>query len=109
MKEFDPDFNLAKEVSLYSYWVASVVGPVVYILAVIHALLWKQLSGIVGSIVSSQSSILMIFHITAYHHIMSYSYCLQKKCMQVYELVYETCKSFVPYNRRIFYRAIYIG
>ena len=53
-KDINPDYDPAKDVSTYSYWVASVVGPVVYIVAVIHALLWKQLSGVVGSIVSCQ-------------------------------------------------------
>ena len=49
-----PDFNPGKEVAYYSYWVASVVGPVVYIAAMVHALLWRQFSGAVGSVVSCQ-------------------------------------------------------
>jgi len=51
-KKSDPNYNLGDDYTNYPYWAASVVGPVVYILAVIHALLWKQLSGVVGSIVS---------------------------------------------------------
>ena len=36
---------------LYWAWAASVVGPVVYILAVVHAVLWGLPSAIVGSLV----------------------------------------------------------
>lgn len=57
-KEFDPNYNPGDDATTYPFWVASVVGPVIYILAGIHALLWKQLSGVVGSIVST----LMIVH-----------------------------------------------
>ena len=51
-KKVDSNFEPGKEPSLYPFWVASVAGPVVCIVAVAHTLLWKQLSGIVGSIVS---------------------------------------------------------
>ena len=54
LQEIDPDFDPGKEVAFYSHWVTSVVGPVVYIVAVVHALLWRQLSGTAGSIVSCQ-------------------------------------------------------
>ena len=37
----------------YPYWTASVVGPVLHILAVVHAVLWGFPSSILGSIVSS--------------------------------------------------------
>ena len=37
---------------LYPYWAGSVLGPIVYILAVVHALLWGYPSAIVGSVVS---------------------------------------------------------
>ena len=37
----------------YPYWAGSVLGPIVYILAVAHALLWGFPSSIVGSIVSA--------------------------------------------------------
>ena len=57
IRKYDPGFNPGKEVSFYPFWAATAVGPVVYILAVIHALLWRQLSGIVGSIVSCQTPI----------------------------------------------------
>ena len=36
----------------YAYWAAAVVGPFVYICAVAHAALWRQISSIVGSVVS---------------------------------------------------------
>ena len=36
----------------YPFWAAAVIGPFVYILAVAHAALWKQISSIVGSVVS---------------------------------------------------------
>ena len=38
----------------YWAWAASVVGPVVYVLAVVHAVLWKLPSAVVGSLVSIQ-------------------------------------------------------
>ena len=37
--------------ALYWAWAASVVGPVVYILAVVHAVLWGLPSAIIGSLV----------------------------------------------------------
>ena len=46
------NYDQGKEPSFYPFWVASVTGPVVCIVAVAHILLWRQLSGIVGSIVS---------------------------------------------------------
>ena len=52
LKKYDSNFEPGKEPSFYPFWVASVTGPVVCIVAVAHTLLWKQLSGIVGSIVS---------------------------------------------------------
>ena len=36
----------------YPLWAAAMIGPFVYILAVAHAALWKQISSIVGSVVS---------------------------------------------------------
>ena len=45
--DYKPDHN-----SLYPYWAGSVLGPIVYILAVVHALLWGFPSAILGSIVS---------------------------------------------------------
>ena len=37
---------------LYWAWAASIVGPVTYILAVIHAVIWKRASAVLGSVVS---------------------------------------------------------
>ena len=37
----------------YPFWAAAVIGPIVYISAVVHATLWRQISSILGSIVSS--------------------------------------------------------
>ena len=37
---------------LFLYWAGSVLGPIVYILTVVHALLWGYPSAVVGSIVS---------------------------------------------------------
>ena len=36
----------------YPFYAAAVIGPFVYIGAVAHAALWRQISSIVGSIVS---------------------------------------------------------
>jgi len=36
----------------YPFYAAAVIGPFVYIGAVVHAALWRQLSSIMGSIVS---------------------------------------------------------
>ena len=51
-KIFFSNFGPGKQPSLHPFWVATVTGPVVCIVAVAHTLLWRQLSGIVGSIVS---------------------------------------------------------
>ena len=39
----------------YRFWAAAVIGPFVYISAVAHAALWKQISSTVGSVVSFYS------------------------------------------------------
>jgi len=36
----------------YPFYAAAVIGPLVYIGAVVHAAFWRQISSIVGSIVS---------------------------------------------------------
>ena len=36
----------------YPYWAAAVIGPFLYISAVAHAALWRQISSIVDSVVS---------------------------------------------------------
>ena len=41
---------------LYWAWIASIVGPVTYILALIHAVMWKRASAAIGSAVSSYHS-----------------------------------------------------
>ena len=38
-KEDDSSFDPGDEPNLYAFWAASVIGPVVHILAVVHALL----------------------------------------------------------------------
>ena len=45
--DYEPDQNY-----LYPYWAGVTFGPIVYILAIVHALLWGFPSSIVGSIVS---------------------------------------------------------
>jgi len=39
----------------YTFYAAAVIGPFVYIGAMVHAAFWRQISSIVGSIVSLQS------------------------------------------------------
>ena len=39
----------------YPYFAAAVIGPFVYISAAAHAALWRQISSIVGSVVSFYS------------------------------------------------------
>jgi hypothetical protein len=56
----DPTFDL-KNNTLYPYWAAAVLGPIVYILAVVHALLWGFPSAIVGSV----TAVLSMMYITA--------------------------------------------
>ena len=36
---------------LFPYWAASVVGPVLFLLAILHALLWKWPNAATGSVV----------------------------------------------------------
>ena len=52
-REANPSFDPGDEPNLYACWAASVIGPVVHVLAVIYALLWGYPSSVVGSIVST--------------------------------------------------------
>ena len=53
-KYYDKDFNPGDEPGLYPFWAASVVGPVLHLLAAAHALLFPAiLRGVPGSIVGS--------------------------------------------------------
>ena len=51
LKDLDPDYEVDDNAN-YAFWAGSVIGPIVCILAVAHALLWGYPSAIVGSIVS---------------------------------------------------------
>jgi hypothetical protein len=37
---------------IYWAWAACIVGPVAYVLALIHAVMWKRASAAIGSVVS---------------------------------------------------------
>ena len=50
-KDINPDYKVVDSEN-YAFWAGSVIGPVVCILAVVHALLRGLPSAIVGSIVS---------------------------------------------------------
>ena len=56
-KDLDPDYEVDDSFN-YAFWAGSVIGPVVCILAVVHALLWGFPCAIVGSIVSYTVNIL---------------------------------------------------
>ena len=45
-------FDLAFSPYLYWGWTVSIGGPVVYLLAVAHAVMWTRISSILGSVVS---------------------------------------------------------
>ena len=51
LKDIIPDYEVHDNAN-YAFWAGSVIGPIVCILAVVHALLWGYPSAIVGSIVS---------------------------------------------------------
>ena len=55
--EYFQDFDLGNAPYLYWGWVVSIGGPVVYLLAVAHAVMWTRISSILGSVVSK--SVLM--------------------------------------------------
>ena len=58
IKDDDKSYDPGDEPNLYAYWVASVVGPVLHILALAHALLFPAiLRGVPGAIVGSIVSI----------------------------------------------------
>ena len=52
-KENYDDYDASNFVYLYYLWAASVLGPVLFLLAILHAALWKWPSSVVGSMVSS--------------------------------------------------------
>ena len=47
---------------LYWGWVVSIGGPVVYLLAVVHAVMWTRISSILGSVVSKSGYVRMCCH-----------------------------------------------
>jgi len=49
---FIREFDLASAPYLYWGWTVSIGGPVVYLLAVAHAVMWTRISSILGSVVS---------------------------------------------------------
>ena len=57
LKDLNPDYEVDDD-NNYAFWAGSVIGPIVCILAVVHALLWGFPSAIVGSIVSYTVNIL---------------------------------------------------
>ena len=52
-EELDPNFNPGLHEDLYAFWSAGVVGLILHILALLHAVLWGKASYIIGSIVST--------------------------------------------------------
>ena len=63
VKEIDEDFNPGDEPTLYAYWAASVIGPVVHGLALVYALMFfnkviSLIGRIIGTIVSLQHFLL---------------------------------------------------
>ena len=54
-KEIDSSYNPGEEPDLYAFWAVSVIGPIVYIVAVLHAVLWSYPGSICGSIVSTHT------------------------------------------------------
>ena len=70
----DDEFDLRDSAFLYWAWAASVVGPVVYILAVVHAVLWGLPSAIAGSLVyTCICSYMQIICVDDYNYV----YCRQ--------------------------------
>ena len=62
-KKYDEDFNPGDEPTLYAYWAASVIGPVVHGLALVYALMFFNkvitlIGRIIGTIVSLQHFLL---------------------------------------------------
>ena len=56
----DNEFHLGDSAFLYWAWAAIAAGPVVYILAVVHAVLWGLPSAIVGSLVCTYISFMIM-------------------------------------------------
>ena len=54
-KEGNPDYDPSNDTLLYFAWAASVVGPVLFLAAALHAVLWRWPSSAVGSVVSVKS------------------------------------------------------
>ena len=52
-------FDLGYAPYLYWGWVVSIGGPVVYLLAVAHAVMWTRISSILGSVVSKSGYVKM--------------------------------------------------
>ena len=57
-KGYDDHFNPSNYPFLYYAWAASVLGPVLFLLAILHAALWRWPSSAVGSVVISNYTVL---------------------------------------------------
>ena len=38
---------------LYWAWAASIIGPITYVMALLHAVMWRRASAVIGSAVST--------------------------------------------------------
>lgn len=54
--EDDPEYDPSNDTLLYFAWAASVVGPVLFLLAALHAVLWRWPSSTFGSVVCVKST-----------------------------------------------------
>ena len=52
-EEYGDHYDPSDDTSLYYAWSASVLGPVLFLAATLHAVLWRWPSSAVGSIVST--------------------------------------------------------
>ena len=67
-KKYIEDYNPGDEPTLYAYWAASVIGPVVHGLALIYALMFYNkvitlIGRIIGTIVYLQHFVLLVANI----------------------------------------------
>ena len=56
VKEDDPEYDPNDDTLLYFAWAASVVGPVLFLFAALHAVLWRWPSSACGSVVWVKST-----------------------------------------------------
>lgn len=62
LHDLDPNYK-PNDKQLYPYWAGCVIGPVVFLLALLHALLWGFPSAIVGSLVSLTTHSVTVLYI----------------------------------------------